>query len=332
MVDSPQLVTATAEQSEMVRKLQGIFMPYAVRKRTAMIEREGRFVHYTSAANALEIIKTKKVWMRNTNCMSDYSEIQHGFDTLNKFFSNAPKRDSFLAALDSCIQGVGQEGLTLFNQWWNDIRFNTYISSMSEHWDDEDQHGRLSMWRAFTRGGARVALVLKLPLADEMAAASLNLLLSPVAYYTEAQVESELQSVINNIKANFEFLRAVDRRLVLATVFYMLVTSVICLKHEGFDEEEEWRLIYSPKQRPSPLILSSIEVIDGIPQMIYKVPLEGGAPDLSAINIPRLLDRVIIGPSIYPWPMYEAFVAALTAAGVADAGARVCVSGIPIRS
>jgi hypothetical protein len=37
-------------------------------------------------------------------------------------------------------------------------------------------------------------------------------------------------------------------------------------------------------------------------------------------------------PSPYPWPMYEAFTAALTKAGMKEAGARVFVSGIPIRS
>jgi hypothetical protein len=57
-----------------------------------------------------------------------------------------------------------------------------------------------------------------------------------------------------------------------------------------------------------------------------------GGPDLDNVAIPSLIDRVIIGPSPYPWPMYEAFVAALTAAGVPDANQRVFVSGIPIRT
>jgi hypothetical protein len=72
--------------------------------------------------------------------------------------------------------------------------------------------------------------------------------------------------------------------------------------------------------------------VGGVPQTVYKIPLTGGSPDLANIAISNLVDRVIIGPSPYPWPMYEAFVSALTAANVTDASSRVFVSGIPIRS
>jgi hypothetical protein len=68
-----------------------------------------------------------------------------------------------------------------------------------------------------------------------------------------------------------------------------------------------------------------------VPQTIYKIPLKGAPPDdLTEIDIPHLIDRVIIGPTPYGWAMYEAFVNALTAAGVQNP--RVLVSGIPIRA
>jgi hypothetical protein len=67
--------------------------------------------------------------------------------------------------------------------------------------------------------------------------------------------------------------------------------------------------------------------------MIYKFPLEGPPPpDLEGLDIPTLLDRVIIGPTPYPWVIGQAFIAALTKAGVKDAAARVFASGIPIRT
>jgi hypothetical protein len=138
--------------------------------------------------------------------------------------------------------------------------------------------------------------------------------------------------VIQNIKDNQQFLRSIDREMFVQSIFFMLVTGVVCLKHEGFHEEREWRVIYSPNLRPSPLISPSIEVVGGVPQTVYKIPLAGGNADLANLTIPSLTDRVIIGPSLYPWPMWEAFVSALTAAGVPDANQRVFVSGIPIRS
>jgi DUF2971 family protein len=322
---------ATTEQLHIAQRLLEILSPYGVQTRTDMIERGGRFVHYTSAENGLKIINTKTIWMRNTNCMTDYSEVQHGFNLLNKFFADASKAGEFKSALDGCVDGVGKQAFDLFNQWWNDIRFNTYITCVSEHNDSEDQHGRLSMWRALAGTTARVALVFKIPLTEDPAA-SLNLLMIPVAYHTDAAVERELKSVIKNIKDNQQLLRSIDRAMFVQAIFFMLVTSVVCLKHEGFREEREWRVIYSPNLRPSPLISSSIEVVGGVPQRVFKIPLAGGSPDLVNVAIPSLVDRVIIGPSPYPWPMYEAFVTALSGAGVTDANSRVFVSGIPIRS
>jgi hypothetical protein len=110
----------------------------------------------------------------------------------------------------------------------------------------------------------------------------------------------------------------------------MLRTSVVSLKHYGFHEENEWRIVYSPNQEPSSSISSSIKTVRGIPQTVYEVPLVelvGRNPD----RLPSLIDRVIIGPSPYPRPMSDAFVATLKDAGVADANQRVFVSDIPIR-
>jgi len=75
-----------------------------------------------------------------------------------------------------------------------------------------------------------------------------------------------------------------------------------------------------------------IEVIGGIPQPVYKIPLDAAiSPALADLDFARLFDRVIIGPSPYPWPMYEAFVAALSDKGISDAADRVFTSLIPIR-
>ena len=105
------------------------------------------------------------------------------------------------------------------------------------------------------------------------------------------------------------------------------------LKHEGFHEEREWRVIYSPKIQSSQFKDVATESIGGVPQTIYKLPLEGhGSDSLLDLCLPKLLDRLIIGPSPYPWAMYDAFTTALNEAGVPDAASRVVCSNIPIRA
>ena len=320
--------------SEVVRniKLEGIFMPHSRALRDDFYEKSKRFAHYTSADSALKIIRTKRLWMRNTTCMSDYREVEHGYQMLSSFFFDQAKRDAFMAALDAISTGAAAEAITAFDQWWAHIRFNTYVSSISEHDDSEDLHGRLSMWRAYGGRAGMVALVLRVPLHSG-GAEKLNLLFSPVGYMDQNQVHAEMGRIIENIKTNGDFLRSLDRQTIVGQVFLMLLAAATCLKHEGFKEERKWRAIYTPKRLSSPLMEEAVEVVQGIPQIVYKIPLDASvSADLAGLDFASMFDRLIIGPSPYPWAMGEAFMNALTRAGVADAGKRMRLSEIPLRT
>lgn len=343
MASEPSTPLMTDEQFQFVAKLEGIFMPYARKQRDETYARQNkpdvavnaaslRFVHYTSAEAAANIIKTKRLWMRNAMCMADYREVQHGFDIFNRFFSDPAKRNGFIAALDAAAQGAALEAITAFNQNWNSIRFDTCITSVSEHDRNEDSHGRLSMWRGFGGSPARVAIVFSVPWFSGVSAV-LNILFSPVAYLRDDQVRDLLDEVVGNVSADLEFLRGCGRQTIVDWVFTMLLSGVTCLKHEGFHEEREWRAIYSPRRRPSQLMESSTETLSGVPQLVYKIPLDVTASvNLADLEFSRIFDRLIVGPSQYSWPMFEAFTEALTEAGVPNSADRVCISGIPIRT
>jgi hypothetical protein len=189
------------------------------------------------------------------------------------------------------------------------------------------------MWRAF--GGdttARVALVIKLKLTPNTNIA-LQLMLNPVAYFTDQEFKEELDAVVRNVREERAFLCGLDRAFLVTNVFLMHVAHVVCLKHEGFHEEREWRIIYAPRRSPSPLIESAVEIVSGIPQLVYKIPLENNSSaGISGIAFADLFDRIIIGPTQFPWVLYEAFVTALDQAGIKDAANRVFVSQIPVRA
>jgi hypothetical protein len=328
----------TPAQFQLALRLESIFMPQARRQRIQAgfdderLQEPTRFVHYTSAEAALSIIKSKRLWMRNTTCMADYHEVQHGLAFIKSFFSDSANTGAFVAALDGCFPGAAKEAIETFTRSESTIYLSTYITSISEHDDTEDSHGRLSMWRAFGRNAARVAIVFRVPRFTGGTLA-LNLLFSPVAYLTEKESHDVMREVIHNIEQSRDFLRSHNRAIVLNTVFFMFLAAAVCLKHEGFREEREWRGIYSPKFLPSPLMESSTEIVGGVPQNVYKLPLDATvSPVLADLDFSRMFDRLIIGPSPYPWVMYEAFVRALTDAGCSEAKDRVITSDIPIRT
>jgi hypothetical protein len=66
---------------------------------------------------------------------------------------------------------------------------------------------------------------------------------------------------------------------------------------------------------------------------VYQILLEENpTAEVTGVGIPQLVERIIIGPSEYPFPMYQAFKAVLEEAGVENAGSRVIISGIPLRT
>jgi hypothetical protein len=330
---------------EMLRfvKLERVFLPRIRKQREFLYKADtdgvsatpaARFVHYTSAEAALNIIKSKRLWMRNAMSMSDYSEVHHGLDMLRGFFGQKENLEEFTKTLDSCIPGAAAEAIAAFNSWLSNIQLQTYIASLSEHDDEEDLHGRLSMWRAFGGTTARVAIVINIPWSAP-GVGILNLLFSPVTYATLEDAHQTVRDVIASIKANHEFLQSVDRTLVVGNVFNMLLAGATCIKHEGFKEEREWRAIYSPHRNPSAFMETATEIVGGIPQVVHKIPLDGGkSASLADLEFSRIFDRLIIGPTQYAGPMFDAFSQALTKAGIVPTPGKQLVfpSQIPIRT
>ena len=335
MIEQINERSPTSRQIEINQHFEAIFHPFAKTKRDALYAQNppARFVHYTSAESALKIITSKRLWMRNTTCMADYREVQHGYGILVRYFADLQKRSTFVQSIEQCAPGVANEAMNLFDQWRFDIGANTYITSVSEHDDREDNHGRLSMWRAFGDAKvARVAIVIRVPFYSA-AQDDLKVFFSPVTYLDESEAHQVMDAVVKNVYNNPGFLANISRAELVTRVFNMFVASVSCVKHEGFHEEREWRVIYSPNRQASQLIDSSIETIGGVPQVVHRLPLDAKrAAVLADLDLYRILDRVIIGPSSYPLVMHDAFVKALSKGGLTDARNRVVSSDIPIRS
>src|SRR5262245_50818927 len=103
------------ETNEFIEKMElvlPILMPHAFAQRRRMIGVNGRFVHYTSAENGLRILQSSELWMRNTVCMTDYSEVRHGHALLHEFFQRQVHRDRLFAALDKCSAGVAKDAIS----------------------------------------------------------------------------------------------------------------------------------------------------------------------------------------------------------------------------
>jgi hypothetical protein len=314
--------------SEDEQRLWQIFHPYAAERQSTALSEGTRFVHYTSADAAMKIIRKREVWMRKSSCMNDFREVEHGLECLLKALTSPDLGKKFSTALDNIFKGFSAEFEKFFVPYIPLIRTDTYITCFSKHRDDEDILGRLSMWRAYGEATG-VALVLN-PSPFLTPSNVLNAWSTPVAYLSDQEFRNEFERLIDNIDKEADLLKNQERDLLRNSVFRLFWFAAVATKHPGFKEEKEWRVVHNPSIYPSVHLTKDIEVFHGTPQPVYKIPLKD-VPELVGIEIPSLLNRLIIGPTKYPLAIREAFLSLLTEAGIQNSADKVYMSEIPLR-
>jgi hypothetical protein len=309
--------------------LSQLFHPNYSARIIELFEKKRRLVHYTTAEAAISMLRTRHFWMRKASCMNDFSEVQHGIDCLVKAYIGK-SGDRFKEVVDGIFDGVSASTAALFDRYIRALPYDTYIACFSEHLDVEDSFGRLSMWRAYGRD-AGVAIVIN-PAVFYGKSDALKAYSSPVAYLRDEDFAAEFERVTENIANNADLVRSRGLDELQTRLFNTFLFATLCTKHPGFQEEREWRVVHAPQIHPSKRLVKSVETVRGIPQPVYKIPLQN-IPDegLMGIEIPQLVDRIIIGPTSYGTAMQEAFLDLLAQAGVTDTTNRVIVSDIPLR-
>ncbi|MBB5700655.1 hypothetical protein FHS76_000498 [Ochrobactrum daejeonense] len=319
-------------------KLRSIFVPHESKRRDDLFRLNKRLIHYTSAAAAISIIRNGNVWMRNVRCMNDFMEIEHGFQLLQRSVSppvDTEAEKGLIAvgkALDSIFTELTSECLKWFDGWLFQLRNKTYVTCLSEHDITENDYGRLSMWRSYNANQVGVGLVINpIPLYslnDKFGAFS-----SPVYYFDDGKLRDVLFTIAENIDSNRVYLSKKDRESIKGYVCLLLRGVAMCTKHPGFHEEKEWRIMHTEKLDERGNLGLDVECISGIPQPVYKIPLTDDVLNgTTGISIPDLLEHVLIGPTQFPIPVWDAIVLELEKAGVKDADKKVSYSNIPLRT
>ncbi|NJD08075.1 MAG: DUF2971 domain-containing protein [Methylococcaceae bacterium] len=285
-------------------QLRHVFFPYLETKVENLISKGHHLIYYTTSETAYKVIINKEIWMRHTSMMNDYSEVSHGYDCLLGAY-RSKSGDRLKRAIDKHHPNLSDEAAGRFDDWWHKIKTETYIACLSEHSNQAHKDGRLSMWRAYG-GKAGVALVVK-PTPLFLPTKRVGLEAGAVAYWTQAQLEREFRKVAERIEDNADYVRSMNREYMTDIIFRMFRFAVLCIKHPGFTEEQEWRILASPWMYDSSLLTQDIEVISGIPQIVQKLSLDISDTDVTGANITDFLARIIIGPCSNSDTIYMTF-------------------------
>ena len=304
-----------------------IFCPTEVEKGQKLMEASSKFAYYTNANTAVKIIRNQEIWLRNALVMNDYSEISYGL----KLFKNALKSQSgqnFREALNSIESNLFDKTEGWLETWERTILTDTFITCLSSHCPSENHNGKLSMWRAYGNTALVVNDVAFLNESDDSGIYSLI-----VNYWNQNDFENELSKVAKLIDKNNCYLKNVGESFIQHGIYSFFLFTAIGTKHPGFAEEMELRVYSIPSIfKTSDNIVKRIVTIHGVPQEVVVLPLIRDPENGLQLDIPSILDNIIVGPTPYPFSMQKAFVQVLEEVGVGNPWDRVSVSEIPLRT
>jgi hypothetical protein len=116
--------------------------------------------------------------------------------------------------------------------------------------------------------------------------------------------------------------------------FHIIKFLALICKHTGFSEEKEWRVIYDSDLDPNGVLKQYLSYHIGDrgvePKLKYKIGYLAGvtAEDMS---LERLLDRIILGPSVSSPLAVKSVERMLESVGKPHLKAMIKASGIPLR-
>jgi hypothetical protein len=199
--------------------------------------------HYTDAHGFSEIVKTGEIWATHFRFLNDAKELHHGEALIMEEAARLQQ-----AAATEIQKEFYKLFLDSFPFFKLSARIHVFIASFSEQGD------QLSQWRAYGGGGSGYAIGFqKLPRGstgnDETAPFALSLFR---CNYDEVAFRELVSDRIQRAAQALErlaprFVQEAARSLALGTamaaLFRVLSYETPRLKHSGFSEEKEWRLV-----------------------------------------------------------------------------------------
>jgi hypothetical protein len=305
----------------------------------ADIREEDRFdrakpllAHYTSLDALEKILSSDEIWFSNPLYMNDLDEVRFGFfhgarhfkesSVIGEALRTANRQERFRTSLDHYIGYFENEHL-----------LDTYIFCLSQHMPG-DKDGLLSMWRGYGRNGNGAAIIFDASKANFTPASPL--IVGKVDYGSQEQrfawfdrTASAFAKVIATNEISDDNIHLTAYALFLRLKVFSLFT-----KHHGFEEEQEWRVVYLVERDTDKKLKPMQHYINGArgiePKLRFKVaPIEGvTAPDLS---LQKLISMILLGPSTSNPLAWRSVGRMLELIGKPELKDRLISSSIPFR-
>jgi len=295
-------------------------------------EDEMRLCHYTSVSNAVSILRSGELWMRHPLCMNDVSEIKHGLEQVN--LELIQSNNQLERCLDDIKMGFYQQVQSNFGKYYDQALSEHFVLCLSEFPLTPNSLGKLSMWRAYS-GADGVCLVFKKDLFIHDETHDDNPgeepIISKVHYTNAGIVKGWLDDFCQRLVSNSDLLRTLDLEEAARLIAWVLRNYVLSVKHPAFEEEKEWRVLYTDNGEGASYLKREVEIVNGVAQDVCKLDMKKFVLNGKPLEMKDLVERVLIGPTSYPLPIRIALIKTLKSIGIEDADQRVFITNIPLR-
>ena len=253
--------------------------------------------HYTSAAAIRGILQSGRVWASGAQYMNDWMEVVYGYDIIMNGLRDLVEKRK----LPERSRAVFTDALRLMES--PDSPFiDAYFVAFCE------KGNLLSQWRAYagTQGFAIEfdPLVIKGELTLTTHAPARNLRLAKVGYDPRKQ-KNEFRDLIDELTETIEATKGdhakASIRPTLVEFSRMVLSSwAATVKHPGFEEEQEWRVIFQPLITAEEKYLSTREFVVRLegPEFVTHVEFMPDKKVLGKRGHLLPIKSIVCGPSV----------------------------------
>lgn len=289
--------------------------------------------HYTSVAVLDAMMTNNEIWFSNPLYMNDLEELRFGMvEGANAFRNSQELKGAFKD--DQAFDAMMEHFNKLFEAFETKHAFDTYIMCLAKH-APANNDGLLSMWRGYGAGGSGVAIVFD---STKIAFSQASpFIIGAVKYGTREDRLAWIAAKIKGLAGIISGATLGDEELFYIAYHWIERLKVFALftKHNGFHEEQEWRIVYMSErdkgEKLKGMLGYAITPRGAVePKLKFQVrPLEGLFGE--HLSLETIVDRIILGPTTSSALAETAVKRMLSHRGKDALTGKIVASSIPFR-
>jgi hypothetical protein len=211
---------------------------------------------------------------------------------------------------------------------------DNYVFCLSLH-DKHRDDGKLSMWRGYGANGNGVAIVIDTAKLEPNRASPL--IFAEVKYGTIEKRLNWINARANQFAKLLRLANLADEQLYIAAYAFIerIKRFALFTKHSGFEEEQEWRVLYNPERDTNKFLTGffSHSVTERGVEPMLRFPVRH-IPGLTEedLSMTKIIDHILLGPTHNSYLASQSVKRMMENLKKPELAKRIRQSGIPYRS